>query len=70
MRFSERAIQLIAEDKIQSAIQAGEFDHLPGWGRPLDVLDEPYDPMWWIRRKIAHEQLGTRVVDARDRPTE
>ena len=27
----------IAEEKIREAIAAGEFDHLPGRGRPLDL---------------------------------
>ena len=55
MRFSDRAIQQIAEDKIRSAIEAGEFDHLPGSGKPLAVIDEPYDENWWIRRKLQAE---------------
>ena len=55
--FSHRAIQIIAEDKIRAAIEAGEFDHLPGFGKPSDLIDEPYDPFWWIRRKIRYEDL-------------
>ncbi|WP_333840920.1 DnaJ family domain-containing protein [Pelomicrobium sp.] len=31
--------ELIAEQRIQEAIEAGEFDHLPGAGKPL-VLDD------------------------------
>jgi hypothetical protein len=34
------AFERIAEEKIREAIAAGEFDHLPGKGKPL-VLDEP-----------------------------
>jgi hypothetical protein len=56
--FSERVLQLIAEDKIQAAIKAGEFDDLPGFGQPLPLLDEPYDELWWVRRKIILEELG------------
>jgi hypothetical protein len=55
--FSDRAIQLIAEDKIRTAIEAGEFDNLPGFGKPSELLDEPYDPLWWIRRKLKHENI-------------
>ena len=58
--FSDRAIQQIAEDKIRSAIEAGEFDHLPGFGKPLAVIDEPYDENWWIRRKLQSEGLNRR----------
>ena len=30
--FSERALQIVAENKIRAAIDAGEFDNLPGFG--------------------------------------
>ncbi|PLT32969.1 DnaJ family domain-containing protein [Bacillus sp. V5-8f] len=32
-------VHIVAEDKIRKAIQDGEFDHLPGKGKPL-VIDE------------------------------
>ena len=49
--LSDRAIQIVAENKIRAAIEAGEFDNLPGYGKPAAICDEPYDPHWWIRRK-------------------
>lgn len=64
MRFSDRAIQLIAEDKIRSAIEAGEFDNLPGFGKPLALIDEPYDENWWLRRKIRAEGLNRKAGPA------
>ncbi len=56
--LSDRAIQMVAEDKIRAAIAAGEFDRLPGFGKPASIIDEPYDPNWWIRRKLRLEELG------------
>lgn len=50
----------MAEHKIQAAIEAGEFADLPGLGRPCRLIDEPYDPHWWIRRKLAREGLLSR----------
>lgn len=47
----------MVEGAIQQAIRRGEFDNLPGAGKPLPGLDGPYDPDWWIRRKIETEQL-------------
>ena len=41
---------------IQQAIRRGDFDDLPGAGKPLQ-LGDPHDPDWWIRRKIQTEQL-------------
>ena len=35
--MSSIAWQLIAESRIQEAFERGEFDHLPGTGKPLDL---------------------------------
>lgn len=61
--FSERALQMVAEDKIQAAIAAGEFERLPGLGKPLKLLDEPYDSLWWVRGKMQREQLTPTDVN-------
>jgi len=47
----------VIESEIQQAIRRGEFDDLPGAGKPLPGLGETHDPDWWIRRKIEREQL-------------
>lgn len=46
------------ENAIQQAIRRGEFDNLPGAGKPLEGLTGQHDPDWWIRRKIEREQLS------------
>jgi len=45
------------ETAIQQAIRRGEFDDLPGYGKPLEGLGDHHDPDWWIRRKIQSEKL-------------
>lgn len=45
------------ETAIQQAIRRGEFDDLPGAGKPIPGLGERHDPDWWIRRKIETERL-------------
>jgi hypothetical protein len=63
--MSERAVQIAAEHKLRAAIAAGEFDNLPGFGKPSPVIDEPYDPMWWVRRKLKREEVSaTKVFNA------
>lgn len=52
---AERAA--FVETSIQQAIRRGDFDNLPGAGKPLTGLTESHDPDWWIRRKIANEKL-------------
>jgi hypothetical protein len=52
---AERAA--FVEVSIQQAIRRGEFDNLPGAGKPLQGLGDHHDPDWWIRRKIQSEKL-------------
>jgi hypothetical protein len=59
--LTDRAIQIIADNKIRAAIDAGEFDNLPGLGQPGAIFDEPYDPHWWLRRKLRREQLTSII---------
>lgn len=46
------------EVSIQQAMRRGDFDNLPGAGKPLVNLHEAYDPDWWIRRKIEREKIS------------
>jgi hypothetical protein len=48
------------ESKILEAMDAGEFDDLPGAGLPIPDLAESYDPGWWARGWIERQ----RVADA------
>jgi hypothetical protein len=61
---SERAMRLVAENKLRAAIEAGEFDNLPGVGKPSRLIDEPYDPFWWIKRKLREENLPATRADS------
>ena len=45
------------EIQVQQAMRRGDFDDLPGAGKPIKDLHEAYDPNWWIRRKIERERL-------------
>jgi hypothetical protein len=61
--FSDYALQMVAENKIRAAVEAGEFDRLPGFGKPSPLIDEAYDPFWWIRRKLRAEELNPSPAD-------
>ncbi|HEY2557834.1 MAG TPA: DUF1992 domain-containing protein [Diaminobutyricibacter sp.] len=45
------------EISISQAMRRGDFDNLPGAGKPLRNLHEIHDPNWWIRKKIERESL-------------
>ena len=57
-RLNPRVTELIAENRILAAIEEGKFDDLPGAGRPIPDVDEPYDPDWWVKKWIRREQVG------------
>jgi hypothetical protein len=46
------------DKQIREAAERGEFDDLPGAGKPLPDLDRPYDEMWWIKQKVRSEGLS------------
>ena len=46
------------ERQIREATERGEFDNLPGAGRPIDGLDEPHDELWWVKQKLRREHFA------------
>ena len=46
------------ERKIRESMERGEFDNLPGQGEPLPDLAQPYDELWWLRKKLREEKLS------------
>ncbi|WP_114559371.1 DnaJ family domain-containing protein [Desertihabitans aurantiacus] len=54
---SEVTIALLADMMIRAAIERGEFDDLPGSGKPLD-LPERHDPDWWIKNLMKRERIA------------
>ncbi|MFE9957436.1 DUF1992 domain-containing protein [Micromonospora sp. NPDC005299] len=51
------AWEAAVEAQIRSAQERGEFDNLPGAGKPIPGRDLPYDEGWWIRSFLEREQL-------------
>lgn len=49
--------------QIRAAIERGEFDDLPGAGKPIPGLDAPHDPDWWVKGLIEREHI-TGVLPA------
>lgn len=56
-----------AERRIREAQQAGAFDALPGFGKPIPDLDAPDDVNWWLKKKLRDEGLALLppVLEAR-----
>lgn len=46
----------LPERLIREAIEAGEFDELPGSGMPLPGAGVPDDELWWVRKWLKRNQ--------------
>jgi hypothetical protein len=55
--LNQKTIQMVAEAKIVAAMEMGEFDHLPGFGKPFEFDDQVYDPNGWLKDKMKRETL-------------
>ena len=54
---SSETFESFAERKIREAQAEGQFDSLPGFGKPIPDLDGPEDENWWIKNKLRQEGL-------------
>lgn len=43
--------------QIRQAMARGDFDDLPGYGKPLAGLTGDPDPDWWVRRLVEREGI-------------
>ncbi|MGN9778898.1 DUF1992 domain-containing protein [Micromonospora sp. H33] len=50
------------EAQIRAAQERGEFDNLPGAGRPIPGRDQPYDESWWIKSFLEREALPSDLL--------
>ena len=51
-------IDALVEAQIRAAEARGEFDNLPGAGKPIPDLDKPYAEMWGARKLLAREGIN------------
>ncbi|MCW2756317.1 MAG: hypothetical protein JWO46_63 [Nocardioidaceae bacterium] len=60
------------DQQIRVAMARGDFDNLPGAGKPIEGLGKEHDPDWWVKKLVEREQitgvlppaLGLRKEDA------
>jgi Domain of unknown function (DUF1992) len=43
--------------QIKEAMARGDFDNLPGAGKPLKNLGSQHDPDWWVKQLIEREKI-------------
>jgi hypothetical protein len=60
------------DQQIRVAMARGDFDDLPGAGKPITGLNGEHDPDWWVKKLVEREEitgvlppaLGLRKEDA------
>jgi hypothetical protein len=53
-RMEQQALWV--DHQIRAAMERGEFDNLPGAGKPLKLPDR-HDPDWWVKQLIEREKI-------------
>lgn len=43
--------------QIQRAMERGDFDDLPGAGKPIEGLGTQHDPDWWLKQLVERERI-------------
>jgi len=44
--------------QVREGQERGDFDNLPGRGKPLPGLDQPRDDLWWVKQLLKREDLS------------
>lgn len=52
----------VVEQQIRLAQERGDFDNLPGRGKPLPGLHDPPDDLWWVRGLLRREGLSSELL--------
>jgi hypothetical protein len=46
------------DQQVRLAMERGEFDDLPGQGKPIEDLGVEHDPDWWIKKLVERENIA------------
>ncbi len=46
------------DQQIRVAMAKGEFDDLPGVGKPIAGLGRDHDPDWWLKKLVEREKIS------------
>ena len=44
--------------QVRQAMERGDFDNLPGQGKPIEGLGNQHDPDWWIKKLVDRENIA------------
>ena len=49
---------LWVEQQLRIAQERGDFDNLPGVGKPIEGLGSQHDPDWWLKKLVEREHIS------------
>ncbi|PRX98177.1 DUF1992 domain-containing protein [Allonocardiopsis opalescens] len=55
---SGESFESFIDRQIREAEERGDFDDLPGAGKPIPGIDRPHDEDWWIKQKLRRENVS------------
>ena len=44
--------------QVRQAMERGDFDDLPGKGKPIADLGDHHDPNWWLKKLVEREHIA------------
>ncbi len=44
--------------QVRQAMERGDFDNLPGQGKPIEGLGAEHDPDWWVKKLVEREKIA------------
>lgn len=62
MSESSRRRESMIDSQIRTAQERGDFDNLPGAGKPLPQRWSPDDELWWVKDYVRREGLPTETL--------
>jgi hypothetical protein len=54
-RMEQQALWV--EHQVRRAMDRGDFDDLPGAGKPIKGLGSTHDPEWWVKNLVERERI-------------
>lgn len=59
---SDIGFETWVDRQIREATERGEFDNLPGTGKPIPGQGRPDDELWWVKDYLRREGLSTEAL--------
>lgn len=55
--MTDREQRQWVDQQVRQAMERGDFDDLPGAGKPIRGLGATHDPDWWVKQLVERERI-------------